>query len=250
MLGKLQSSLRSPRLAEMTMYITVLSSTEYQPAAQSWLPNIGRGDGRFLFGMQEINSLCSCPPWFLGIKGLALELEDSERHPCDVSVQCEGFGIQNLCLLFLICLIIAFLSSTPLPYGSLVTQEMFESWVQDVSTLHTLCLWDCRQRYVEKTHHTNLETEVIGSTFIGTGFQRVSASFLQMLGSMGSNWWLGAPNHCTSIIAKPHRQHRGSTFVGQRVPTILRSFWVAHPPFFGPEWVFRSRTSSWAMLDH
>ena len=48
-------------------------------AAQIWLPNIGRGDGR-VFHSQEINSLCSCRLWFLGIKGLALDIEDSERQ--------------------------------------------------------------------------------------------------------------------------------------------------------------------------
>lgn len=118
-------------------------------AAQIWLPNIGRGDGRVF--TRRKSTLCAAVDFgSLASKVWHWIKRTQKDKPCDVSVQCEGFGIQNLCLLFLICLIIAFLSSTPFPYGSLVTQEMLESWVQDVSTLHTLCLWDCRQRYVEK----------------------------------------------------------------------------------------------------
>lgn len=192
--------------------------------------------------MQEINSLCSCPLWFLGVKGLALELEDSERHPCDVSVKCEGFGIQNLCILVVDPFTLRILSH-PRDVRVLGTRYEYSSHLMSLRLSSKIC---------GKKRVTNLETEVIGSTFIGTGFQRVSASFLQMLGCVAlADGWPKQPLHPSSPSHTPHATNlRGSTFVGQRVPTILRSFWVAHPPFFGPEWVFRSRTSSWAMLDH
>eukprot|EP00913_Durusdinium_trenchii_P031015 g29047.t2 len=44
-----------------------------------------------------------------------------------------------------------------------------------------------------------LSTLVIGSTFIGTGFQRVSSSFLQILGEVSCVKYIRWPKHCNNV---------------------------------------------------